>query len=1045
MAKKTLLNIFWNSPENSMFSQAQNNTFRITYVDGTIDWVTLNNMSAIQSDDLRGINCLSICNVDLTMTNITLISVSTFSDFQSLSSISLPESLKLIEISAFAECYNLSSIKFPDSVSAIEKDAFAYTPLTSFNIPKSLSFPMSYNAFPYTSLDNCEIIIPDTFTQVSGTHVIDNSTNTLYSIASLLSSSYDFKYNEFYVPDGVQNIGDFSLYTQSSNHLNVIYLPDSIQTFSKNALDPNTGNPLSVYGSISDLDCIEYGNSYIKLINTRAFTSEKLDESISNYIPISSVQIDLNSEWRIPQQWTNTNPDFDVYESYSNHNVNNGYAKMFIKVNGYNDLTIYINSYAAEDDYTLAFVPDYNPTSLPSGSSIGGNVKGTTHGYQGNPSSYGITSGVGWKRVDYILDGCEHTICICYRKDEYGHFNWDRGYVAIPKSKSKYNTKFTPVLSSCYNSIAKDTFKNMLSIAYVSIPETVEVIASNAFSGCASLKRINASGVNCLGNCAFQDCPSLTSVTLGPNLSIINDSAFDNCYSLSSFDFRNITQIQENNFQDSKLTSFIAPNLLCCNSAINPSNLQKADFGKVDNWPLSSALASELTSVKIKTINSPGGINWNNYPKLSCLDVEQSDYVVDSGSPGFKGDIIIDNQKNVIASLGGEKPILSNDVIQNIYLQNYDDIITNVIDLPNSINCNNLNWSIKLKSSIEKINLPYVSAVYGTGIFSKCVNLVDVNLSSDIMIYKYIDGREQDSGMFKELFMNTAFYSNQMNDSGIVKYHDILVDVSPNLHEIDIKGLTAIGRDVANDNDNLVSVDLSDAKKIYPSFNRCSKLSSVTINSSVDLKFGYIYRSSDDIFSCCNNLSTFTVNQPTYEKFTWSSTSKNGDPCYSLIYWEDYDGNSTFPTIIKGSFATDLTPLDGSPCLDIAVSAFYGLTTLTSLPKFPNVIDDYVQLYEYSFAHTGLISVDLTFMDNYNNGWSGAGYQFEGCQNLLSAILPKTLIENSDYSDWFKDCPKLEYVDFSGNENFTTDVTPESLLLDMGIPEDQISRITIKR
>ena len=92
-----------------------------------------------------------------------------------------------------------------------------------------------------------------------------------------------------------------------------------------------------------------------------------------------------------------------------------------------------------------------------------------------------------------------------------------------------------------------------------------------------------------------------------------------------------------------------------------------------------------------------------------------------------------------------------------------------------------------------------------------------------------------------------------------------------------------------------------------------------------------------------------------------------------------------------------------------------------------------------------MISVDLTFMDNYNNGWAGEGYQFEGCQNLLSVILPKTLIENSDYSDWFKDCPKLEYVDFSGNENFTEDVTPESLLLDMGIPEDQISRITIKR
>ena len=236
------------------------------------------------------------------------------------------------------------------------------------------------------------------------------------------------------------------------------------------------------------------------------------------------------------------NSDFDVYESYSNYNVEDGYAKMFIKVNGCSNFTIYINSYAESSyDYTVAFVPDYILTSYPYDSIISENAKENTSGYQYDPSSYEITSGTGWKRVDYILDGGEHTICICYRKDGTNNSNWDRGYVAIPKSKLKYNTKFTPVLSSCYNSIAKDTFRNMLSIAYVSIPETVEVIASNAFSGCASLKRINASGVNCLGNCAFQDCPSLTSVTLGPNLSIINDSAFDNCYSLSSFDFRNIT------------------------------------------------------------------------------------------------------------------------------------------------------------------------------------------------------------------------------------------------------------------------------------------------------------------------------------------------------------------------------------------------------------------------------------------------------------------------------------------------------------------------
>lgn len=55
---------------------------------------------------------------------------------------------------------------------------------------------------------------------------------------------------------------------------------------------------------------------------------------------------------------------------------------MFITVNGHDELTIYINSYAESYyDYTIAFKPGYNPTSLPSASTVGGNVLGTTHNY----------------------------------------------------------------------------------------------------------------------------------------------------------------------------------------------------------------------------------------------------------------------------------------------------------------------------------------------------------------------------------------------------------------------------------------------------------------------------------------------------------------------------------------------------------------------------------------------------------------------------------------------------------------------------------------
>ena len=144
-----------------------------------------------------------------------------------------------------------------------------------------------------------------------------------------------------------------------------------------------------------------------------------------------SYSVNLNSQWRNLTTWTNKDSRFVVYESYSNYNVNNGYAKMYINLTGYTEFTIYINSYAESSyDYTIAFNQNVDVTSLPSYTASG--VKSHTRGYQYNPSSYKIDSGTGWKKVTYTLDGGTNTIMICYRKDGSAKSGWDRGYVAIP-------------------------------------------------------------------------------------------------------------------------------------------------------------------------------------------------------------------------------------------------------------------------------------------------------------------------------------------------------------------------------------------------------------------------------------------------------------------------------------------------------------------------------------------------------------------------------------------------------------------------------------
>ena len=68
-----------------------------------------------------------------------------------------------------------------------------------------------------------------------------------------------------------------------------------------------------------------------------------------------------------------------MYESSSNYNVGNGYAKMYARIVGYETFSIYIRSYAESNcDYVVAMNVDTDVTSLPSASTSG--VKASTSG-----------------------------------------------------------------------------------------------------------------------------------------------------------------------------------------------------------------------------------------------------------------------------------------------------------------------------------------------------------------------------------------------------------------------------------------------------------------------------------------------------------------------------------------------------------------------------------------------------------------------------------------------------------------------------------------
>lgn len=82
--------------------------------------------------------------------------------------------------------------------------------------------------------------------------------------------------------------------------------------------------------------------------------------------------------------------------------------------------------------------------------------------------------------------------------------------------------------------IGTDAFLG-LNITSVTIPDSVTVIRSRAFSDCRNLTNINIpSSITFIGNYAFSNCESLTSITIPSSVTSIEESAFSRCSKLSS-------------------------------------------------------------------------------------------------------------------------------------------------------------------------------------------------------------------------------------------------------------------------------------------------------------------------------------------------------------------------------------------------------------------------------------------------------------------------------------------------------------------------------
>ncbi len=87
--------------------------------------------------------------------------------------------------------------------------------------------------------------------------------------------------------------------------------------------------------------------------------------------------------------------------------------------------------------------------------------------------------------------------------------------------------------NSVCESIGKEAFDYCISLANITIPNSVTSIGISAFEYCSSLTSVTIpNSVTSIGNDAFLGCRSLTSITIPEGITSIGEEAFGNCYKL---------------------------------------------------------------------------------------------------------------------------------------------------------------------------------------------------------------------------------------------------------------------------------------------------------------------------------------------------------------------------------------------------------------------------------------------------------------------------------------------------------------------------------
>ena len=425
-----------------------------------------------------GLYAFSGCNSLTTVTipnSVSSIAARAFAESNNLVSVTIGNSVTTIGNYAFFNCSSLSSIEIPNSVTSIEDYAFrGCTGLTSVTIPNSVT---SIGGGVFSGCSGIRsVTIPNTVTYMGsnpfkGTAWYDSLPDGLiYKDNVFLGCKGNKPTKELVITEGTRLIAGHAL--NSCDKLTSIIIPNSVISIGE----------MAFYGCKA-LTSISIPNS-VKLIGEHAFN---FCSSLKTVILGNSVTtIELGAFASCPR--------------LSSINIPNSIAVIGeLAFNGCDGLTSITlpNSLMSIGDYAFNKCSNLQSFNIPTTViTIGQNPFKDTAWYNNLPNG------------------------LIYKDEVLLGFKGD-------KPANDVN------IAEGTRLIADYALYTCGTLTSISIPNTVTYIGKRAFDGCSALTSVTIpNSVTTVGECAFRGCSNLSTVTIGNSVKSIGDNAFTSCTNL---------------------------------------------------------------------------------------------------------------------------------------------------------------------------------------------------------------------------------------------------------------------------------------------------------------------------------------------------------------------------------------------------------------------------------------------------------------------------------------------------------------------------------